>query len=43
MSILRQKRKRVNGPLISLKNCYQDCKEIIIVITNDLGARGQKV
>lgn len=43
ISILRQKRKRVDGPLIPLKNCYQDCKEIIIVITNDLGARGQKV
>lgn len=33
ISILRQKRKRVDGPLIPLKNCYQDCKEIIIVIT----------
>ena len=43
ISTLRQKRKRVDGPLIPLRNCYKDCKEITIVIANDLGSRGQKV
>ena len=40
ISILKQKQKCADGALVPLRNCCKDCNEIITIIANDLGSRG---